>query len=220
MEELKISEIKPNDANPRIISDDKFEKLCQSIKDFPDMLKLRPLVIDANNVVLGGNMRLKALVSLGYTTVQVIRADSLTEDQKKEFIIKDNVGFGEWDWQGLVENWEVPKLEEWGLDIPVKFTVDEAVEDDFEIPDEIKTDIMKGDLFEIGPHRLLCGDSTNEEEVGKLMGGAWQIWCSRTLRMEWIIQEGFSLRNRVLKKINEKNWKTITPNRYMPTLYL
>ena len=128
MEEINISEIKPNLSNPRTISDDKFEKLCQSIKDFPDMLKLRPLVIDADNVVLGGNMRLKALVALGYTNVPIIRADKLTDDQKKEFIIKDNIGFGEWDWEGLVADWDVPKLEEWGLEVPTFTSVKEQSE--------------------------------------------------------------------------------------------
>lgn len=171
MEQIKISEIKPNPSNPRTISDEKFEPLKKSITDFPDMLKLRPLIIDADNVVLGGNMRLKALLALGYETVPVLRAEGLTEAQKQEFIIKDNVGYGEWNWDTLANEWDTDKLEEWGLDIPAFVGQGEAVEDDFEIPETIKTDIVLGDLFEIGRHRLMCGDAKDSEAVAKLMDG-------------------------------------------------
>ena len=172
MEILKINEVKTNPKNPRIINDDKFKKLVQSIKDFPEMLSLRPLIIDENNIVLGGNMRLKAAKSLGIKEIPVMRANELTEEQKQEFIIKDNVGFGEWDWDQLANEWENEKLIEWGLDIPSIEMIDpEAVEDNYEIPDEIKTDIVLGDLFEIGEHRLLCGDSTKIEDVEKVMNG-------------------------------------------------
>jgi len=114
---MKINLIKPNPNNPRIIKDDKFKKLVQSIKDFPQMLELRPIVIDENNIVLGGNMRLKACQELGIKDVPTIYAKDLTEDQKKEFIIKDNVGFGEWNWDDLANDWDETKLVEWGLDI-------------------------------------------------------------------------------------------------------
>jgi ParB-like chromosome segregation protein Spo0J len=116
---MKINLIKPNPNNPRIIKDDKFKKLVQSIKDFPQMLELRPIVIDENNIVLGGNMRLKACQELGLKDVPTIFAKDLTEDQKKEFIIKDNVGFGEWNWDDLANDWDETKLVEWGLDLPV-----------------------------------------------------------------------------------------------------
>ena len=169
---MKINLIKPNPNNPRIIKDDKFKKLVQSIKDFPQMLELRPIVIDENNIVLGGNMRLKACQELGLKDVPTIYAKDLTEDQKKEFIIKDNVGFGEWNWDDLANDWDEELLLEWGLDLPISFgEILEAEEDDFEIPDEIKTDIVLGDLFEIGEHRLLCGDSTDSDQVSKLMNG-------------------------------------------------
>ena len=171
---FKISRIKPNPKNPRTIRDEKFEKLKKSIQDFPDMLMKRPLVCftdtDSKLVVLGGNMRLKAAQDLGLKELPVILADGWTEEQKAEFLIKDNVGFGEWDWEQLANEWDTEKLDEWGLDVP-GFNVEvEAVEDDYEIPDQIETDIVLGDLFEIGDHRLLCGDSTQTDTWKRLMG--------------------------------------------------
>ncbi len=122
---VKISEIKPNPKNPRLIKDEKFKKLVKSIKDFPQMLELRPIVVDENNIILGGNMRFKALKEAGYSEVSIVRANDLTDEQKDEFIVKDNVGFGEWDWDSLANIWEVDKLEEWGLDLPVDLSVQE-----------------------------------------------------------------------------------------------
>jgi DNA modification methylase len=172
MIKMKLSDIKPNPSNPRIIKDDKFAKLVQSIKDFPQMLELRPIVINSDNIVLGGNMRLRACKEAGLKEVAVMRADDLTPEQQAEFIIKDNVGFGEWDWEMLANEWEAEKLNEWGLDVPdFEATQLDAEEDDYEMPDEIKTDIVLGDLFEIGEHRLLCGDSTDSDAVAKLMNG-------------------------------------------------
>jgi len=172
---MKLSKIKSNPNNPRIIKDDKFKKLCESIKALPKMMELRPIVVDDNFVVQGGNMRLKALNELGYKDIPdewVKQAKDFNEDELKEFIIKDNVGFGEWDWDDLANNWDSEKLEEWGLDIPDFAVKDlESEEDDYEVPDEIKTDIVIGDLFEIGEHRLLCGDSTDSDQVAKLMNG-------------------------------------------------
>jgi len=170
---MNINEIKPNPSNPRIIKDDKFKKLVKSIQDFPQMLELRPIVIDENNIVLGGNMRLKACIEAGLTDVPVKQAKELTEEQKKEFIVKDNVGYGEWDWDDLANNWDEQLLTEWGLDIPnFEQEVLEAEEDDFAVPEGgIETDIVLGDLFEIGEHRLLCGDSTDSDQVAKLMNG-------------------------------------------------
>jgi ParB-like chromosome segregation protein Spo0J len=115
---MKITDIKPNPENPRIIKDHKFKQLVESIKSFPQMLELRPIVIDENNVVLGGNMRLKACIEAGLTDVPVVQAKDLTDLQKKEFIVKDNVGYGEWDWDDLANNWDEQLLTEWGLDIP------------------------------------------------------------------------------------------------------
>jgi DNA modification methylase len=170
---MNINEIKPNPNNPRIIKDIKFKQLVKSIQDFPQMLELRPIVIDENNMVLGGNMRLKACIEAGLTDVPVIHANNLSEEKKKEFIVKDNVGYGEWNWDDLANNWDAEELTEWGLDIP-NFDVNnlEAEDDDFAVPDGgTETDIVLGDLFEIGEHRLLCGDSTDSDQVAKLMNG-------------------------------------------------
>lgn len=173
---IKISSIKSNPNNPRIIKDDKFEKLKKSINDFPKMMELRPMVVNKDNIVLGGNMRLKALKELGYKEVPeewVKRAEDLTDDEQRQFIIKDNVGFGEHDWEILANEWDSEELEEWGLDVP-DFGADEvleAEEDDFDTtPPEIPITVL-GDLYEIGEHRLLCGDSTDSDQVAKLMNG-------------------------------------------------
>jgi len=174
---VNIKEVKPNPRNPRIIKDDKFNKLVKSIKDFPDMLNKRPLIVftdvDGKYIVLGGNMRLKACKEIGIKEIPVILADEWTEEQKAEFLIKDNVGFGEWDWDELQADWDAEKLDEWGLDVPdFAVTELEAEEDDFEVPEGgIETDIVLGDLFEIGEHRLLCGDSTQTDTFEKLMQG-------------------------------------------------
>ncbi len=180
MKLVKISEVKPNPKNPRIIKDGKFQKLVKSIQEFPDMLNKRPLVVftDVDNkyVVLGGNMRLKACKEIGLKEIPIIVADEWTEEQKNEFLIKDNVGFGEWDWDQLANEWDAEKLGDWGLDLPVDLSVQEeleAEEDDFDVPEGgIETDIVLGDLFEIGEHRLLCGDSTDSDQVAKLMNGS------------------------------------------------
>ena len=174
VDKVKISEVKTNPKNPRLIKDDKFKKLVKSIQEFPQMLELRPIVVDENNIVLGGNMRLKACKEAGMKEVYIVRAENLTELQKDEFIVKDNVGFGEWDWDMLANEWDTEKLDEWGLDLPVDLSVTEleAEEDDFSVPEGgIETDIVLGDLFEIGEHRLLCGDSTCSDTVAKLMNG-------------------------------------------------
>ena len=118
---MKLSEIKANPNNPRVIKDDKFAKLVKSIKEFPKMMELRPMVINTDNIVLGGNMRLKALKELGYKEIPdtwVKRAEDLTDEEQRRFIIADNVGFGEHDWEMLANEWDVEELEEWGLDIP------------------------------------------------------------------------------------------------------
>jgi hypothetical protein len=115
---IKLSEIKSNPNNPRIIKDDKFRKLVKSIQEFPKMLEIRPIVVNADMIVLGGNMRLKACKEAGLKEVPIIFADDLTEDEQKQFIIKDNVGFGEWDWDMIANEWDADQIEEWGLDIP------------------------------------------------------------------------------------------------------
>jgi DNA modification methylase len=173
MQKVKLSGIRPNPNNPRVIKDDKFKKLVKSIQDFPQMLELRPIVVNDEMIVLGGNMRLKALEHLGIKETYIIKASDLTQKQEQEFIIKDNVGYGEWDWNQLANEWDVEDLDDWGLDLPLDFVKElEAEEDDFAIPEGgIETDIVLGDLFEIGEHRLLCGDSTDSDAVARLMDG-------------------------------------------------
>ncbi len=173
---IKLSEIKSNPNNPRVIKDDKFKKLVKSIQEFPKMMALRPMVINNDNIVLGGNMRLKALQELKYKEIPdewVKKASDLTEDEARRFIIADNVGFGEHDWEVLANEWDVEELTEWGLDIPNFDTkILDAEDDDFEVPEGgIETDIVLGDLFEIGEHRLICGDSTQTDTFVKLFDG-------------------------------------------------
>ena len=169
---MKIELIKPNKDNPRVIRGNKFDKLVNSIKEFPEMLKLRPIVIDEDNIILGGNMRYKACVEAGLKDIPVKVAKGLTEAQKKEFIIKDNVGFGEWDWDILANDWSEKQIEEWGLDVWQPEEIDEvleAVEDDYTESDNMQVDVVLGDLIEIGEHRLLCGDSTDVTQLNKII---------------------------------------------------
>lgn len=115
---VKISDVKANPNNPRIIKDDKFAKLVQSIKDFPQMLEIRPIVVNSDMVVLGGNMRLRACKEAGLKEVPIILADDLTEEQQKQFIIKDNVSFGQWNFDTIANEWDDKQLDKWGFDIP------------------------------------------------------------------------------------------------------
>lgn len=116
---INIEKLKKNPNNPRIIKDDKFSKLVTSIQEFPEMLKIRPIVYADDFIVLGGNIRLEAAKAAGLKEIWAIDASELTSEQKREFIIKDNVGFGEWDWDILANEWDVPELEDWGLEFPV-----------------------------------------------------------------------------------------------------
>lgn len=131
---VNISEIKPNDNNPRFITDAKFKKLVKSIKDFPEMLETRPLVIDEDFIVLGGNMRLKALKSAGVFEVPVYQVKGWTKQKKQEFIIKDNIGYGQWDWDSLSNGWDEKLLNDWALDIP-EFTGVDDFDESFDLPD-------------------------------------------------------------------------------------
>jgi hypothetical protein len=167
---VKIKDIKNNPNNPRIIKDDKFKKLVASIREFPKMLEIRPIVVNDDMIVLGGNMRLKALKELGLTEAPIIKISDLTDEQQRQFIIKDNAGFGEWDWNMLANEWDTDELEKWGLDLPDFVQTElEAVEDNFEVNENTETDIVLGDLFEIGEHRLLCGSSIDSDAVLRLI---------------------------------------------------
>ena len=168
---VKISQIKSNPNNPRLIKDDKFYKLVKSLEEDPDFCNVRPVVVNKDMIVLGGNMRLKAAKELGWKEIPCEIVD-WSEEKQRAFTIKDNVGYGEWDWDMLANEWDAEQLNEWGLDVP-EFVNDETIpeveEDDFDIPDGgIETDIVAGDLFEIGQHKLLCGSSTETDTWKKL----------------------------------------------------
>ena len=139
MELVKISKVKPNETNPRLIKDSKFKKLVESVKEFPEMLKLRPIVVNKDMVVLGGNMRLKACKEAGLKEVYILKADDLTEEQQKEFIVKDNVGFGEWDWDILANQWDNVQLKEWGMDVwQPEEDVDYSILEDLDLDETIE----------------------------------------------------------------------------------
>ena len=172
-QKVKIGDVIPNEKNPRYIRDPKFNKLVASIKGFPKMMEKRPIVVDENMIVLGGNMRLNACKKAGLTEVWIDTTEDWTQEEKNEFIIKDNVGFGEWDWEILANEWDMKELSDWGMDLPEDYFTDEvleAEEDDYTEPDNIKVDVVLGDLIEIGEHRLLCGSSTEVDNWQKLMG--------------------------------------------------
>jgi DNA modification methylase len=172
-QKISISKIKPNPNNPRIIKDEKFKKLVESIKSFPEMMDIRPIVVNSDMIVLGGNMRLKASKEAGLKDIPVIIAETLTPDQEREFIIKDNVGFGEWEWQMIAQDWDAQELESWGLDVPDFESKElEAKEDDFDTTPPAEPRTVLGDLYEIGEHRLLCGDSTQTDTFEKLFNGS------------------------------------------------
>lgn len=137
---VPIDSIRKNPKNPRVIKNDKFKKLVQSVKDFPDMLKLRPVVVDAAGMILGGNMRYEACRSAGMTEIPVLYAEGLTEEQKQEFIIKDNLSGEEWDWESLQsQDWQPEKLEAWGLEFPADSLGGMQERDATEKSDALKT---------------------------------------------------------------------------------
>tara|TARA_R100000742_G_C4271350_1_gene90253 strand:- start:776 stop:1402 length:627 start_codon:yes stop_codon:yes gene_type:complete len=144
IEKIKISKIKRNPNNPRLIKDDKYHKLVKSIKEFPEMLDIRPIVVNEEMVVLGGNMRLKACKEAGLKEISIIKANELTAEQQREFIVKDNVGFGEWDWDMIANEYPVDILEEWGLDLPIDKQIDVLEDDDeIELPQSVQLEPPK-----------------------------------------------------------------------------
>jgi hypothetical protein len=163
---MKITAIKKNPKNPRIIKDERFMELVESIRKFPKMLKYRPIVVGEDGMILGGNMRFEALIYLGYKEIPsewVKKASDLTEQEKRQFVVKDNVNFGDWDWELLQNEYDEDELKEMGLElIDHKKKEPEAFDDDYEVPESVDVFIKEGDLIEIGPHRLVCGSSTDE----------------------------------------------------------
>lgn len=179
MKLVKITDVKPNPKNPRVIKDGKFRQLVKSIQEFPDMLNKRPLIVftdvDSKYVVLGGNMRLKALNELNYKEIPVIIADEWTEEQKAEFLIKDNVGFGEWDWDQLISDWDAEKLDEWGLNVPVFDNVDYSEKnkeidiDNLDSEMTIKLNFVESDYWLV-KEKLSEIAATPEQAIFKLLG--------------------------------------------------
>lgn len=173
--QMRISKLKNNPNNPRLIKDDKFKKLVESIRTFPEMMEKRPIVcvtdVDGKIFPLGGNMRLKALQELGYKEILdnwILMADEWTEEQRREFVIKDNVGFGEWNWEELANNWDAEQLEEWGLDLP-DFGADAEL-----LESEQKD--LSGDLKEIFEVIISCNDETHQEQVyNKMIADGYNV---------------------------------------------
>ena len=163
MELLKISAVKPNTDNPRVIRDNKFQKLVASIKEFPEMLKLRPIVVNKDMIILGGNMRYKACIEAGLKEVWVLKAADLTKEQENEFIVKDNVGFGEWDWDILANIWDTKKLKDWGLDVwQPEEEIDYSVLDDIDLGETLdnkEAGVKRAIMIEFDPKHY---DKANE----------------------------------------------------------
>jgi len=180
---MKLTKLKYNPDNPRRISPEQLDRLIKSIESLPKMMELRPIVYDPDTMhILGGNQRLAALRKMGKTEIPdnwVKSADEMTDKEKREFILRDNVQSGEWDFGVLEENFADFDLDDIGIELPDGFGIDEPeiTEDDYEQPEQIETDIKLGDLFSLRKdgkeiHRLLCGDATKKEDVERLMGGA------------------------------------------------
>lgn len=213
-ERIKLSRLKVNENNPRTISKEKFDKLVDSILVFPNMLSVRPIVVDEEYHALGGNMITEALREIGKISldaiverlnsmreyndlpefdkenligfwkawlsdkvVDVVNVKGFSDEEKRQFVIKDNLGYGEWDWDMLSNEWDVEQLKDWGVDLPDDFSVEgennEVQEDDFTEEDEkdVETRVKAGDIWQLGEHRLMCGDSTDKECVERLMNG-------------------------------------------------
>lgn len=169
-------ELQLNPNNPRQITKKDFEALKKSIKEFPEMLEKRPIVYDENNIILGGNMRYRALKELEKEGFEVkdsyfINASGWTEKQKREFVIKDNVERGDWDTDILANEWSDLPLDEWGIDTGEWEPEKEITEDEAPEVEEGEPDSKVGEVYQLGRHYLMCGDSTKIEDVERLMNG-------------------------------------------------
>ena len=173
MLKMKLSELKKLEWNPRTIKKEDLDKLTKSIEKFW-VIEWRPFLVSnrtGENIIIWGNQRYEVCKKLGIKEVPVHIMEWLSEEEEKEIIIRDNISNWEWDWDILANEWDKEELEEWWLDVQFETVEPEAEEDDFEVDEGIKTDIVLWDLFEIGEHRLLCWDSTNIDDVNKLMNG-------------------------------------------------
>lgn len=170
---LKVDEIKLNPDNPRTIKDEKYQKLVTSLKEFPEMAEVREVVVNKDHVILGGNMRFRAMQEAGWTEIPVKVVD-WPEDKQKEFIVKDNASFGEWDWDVIANQYELEDLEAWGIDVPEALLPTDEVEEDEapEVDDSEPPKSKLGEIYQLGRHRVMCGDSTDKGNVWLLMNGA------------------------------------------------
>ena len=165
---VKIQQLKQNPNNPRFIKDDKFALLVKSVQEFPEMLSTRPIVVNTDYVILGGNMRYRACKEAGLKEVPIVIVD-WDEEKQKEFVIKDNAGFGAWDMEMLANLYDAHDLTEWGVDVDFATELDtEPSDDDFDVELPPESFLKRGDLIEIGTHRLLCGDATQYDDYVKL----------------------------------------------------
>lgn len=179
MESLPISKVRPNSENPRYIKDEKFKKLVKSLRDFPEMANVRPIVVNTEMVVLGGNMRLKAMQEAGWKEVPVQVVD-WSEEKQREFIIKDNVGFGEWDWDELANTWDAEDLKEWGLDVWQGHSVNDMSEDELDLTEEFDaigtaTGLQRVVFIFDGPEEAESWVNTLDNLQIKKVGKAWTI---------------------------------------------
>ena len=206
MQIVPITQVVPNTSNPRIIKDDKFKKLVKSIQEFPQMLELRPIVVDANMVVLGGNMRLKACKAAGLKEVPIVIADNLTEQQQAEFIIKDNVGFGEWDWDLLANEWDEELLQEWGLDLPIE-------KDDETYTTKIESPIYKqtgekpktSDLYQLSKYFALV-DKIDASDIDDEKKEFLKLAASRHIRFDYrLIAEYYAHEDKEVQDLMEES---------------
>jgi hypothetical protein len=216
---IKISEIKSNPNNPRLIKDDKFYKLVKSIQEFPKMLEIRPIVVNADMIVLGGNMRLKACKEAGLKEIPIIFADDLTEEQQKEFIIKDNVGFGEWDWDMIANEWDAKQLDEWGLEVP-GFDVDneennnedleanaiERLQDKFIVPPFSVLNSREGYWQERKSYwNQLIGDTgQTRDNIESKVNATVDNWDNKPYKGGVIREDSISILDAVLAEISNK----------------
>jgi len=203
---IKLSGLKLNDRNPRYIKDSQFDRLVKSIEKFPRMLELRPIVVDQHSTVVGGNMRYRALEHLGYVEVDeswIKRVEDFTEAELREFIIKDNLAFGDWDWDELANSWDEQDLTDWGLDFP-DFALESGLDEEPKVEDEIEVEklledvgkvesrVKPGEIWQLGRHKIACGDSTIESNVRALLGDRFDevgmVWADPPFNTK--IQQG------------------------------
>lgn len=175
---MNIKDIHINPHNPRYIRDERYQQLKKSIKEFPKMMKLRPIIVENDGMILGGNMRYLAMIDLGYEEIPegwVVKASELTEEEQRKFKIVDNIPFGDWDYDILANEWDFEELKGWGMEFPEIEMDVEAGEDGFDVDKAVKEvgkpTSKEGDIWQLGEHRLMCGDSRKKEDVERLMDG-------------------------------------------------